>query len=65
MSIDENYKKSVELWVEQQRKNIELIDFNNNQLFKEIEIKKEQLELSQKVLEHEVNFLNDYLKQLN
>ena len=40
MSTDENYKKSVDLWVEQQRKNIELIDFNNNQLFKEIEIKK-------------------------
>lgn len=64
MSTKENYDLSVDLWVKSQENNISLLKTTIDYLNKEIEIKKQSLDLALKTLEHEEKFLNDYLKEV-
>lgn len=61
MNSEEEYNKSVSLWVSQQKNLIEILELNINYLEKEIELKKIDLQLQTESLFHEKNFLSNYL----
>jgi len=65
MDSDKEYKKSTELWILNQQKNIDIILCNIEYLKKEIDLKTELLNISKKSLDHEIKFLNDYKESLN
>lgn len=63
MSTDENYQLSVNIWIEGQKKQIQILERNAIYLDEEINLKRELLDNTLKALEHEKRFLVEYLKE--
>ena len=63
MDTEKEYKKSVDLWISQQEKNIDIIKCHIDYLKRDISLKQQQLKLNEDCLIHEVDFLNKYKKE--
>lgn len=58
----EEYNKSINLWVFEQENLISTLELNVSFLEKEIVLKQKALELYKESLDHEKQFLSNYLK---
>lgn len=62
MDIQEEYKKSRNIWVSEQQNLISILEINIPYLEKEIELKQISLQLAKEALAHEIQYLQNYLK---
>jgi hypothetical protein len=63
MDTDKAHEKSIDLFILEQQNLIDTLKLNIEYLKKEITLKKRGLQLYQDSLEHETDFLNNYVKK--